>query len=98
MNFQIKFDHVWTCLNMFEHVWSCLIIFDELLVEIVPNLIKGFMPTTTPQQQEKQIVYPAVYFVYSRVKSKTLMSEIFSRFSERRILEVFVEIRPKKMA
>jgi hypothetical protein len=45
--FQIKFDHVWTCLNMSEHVWtcliniwSCLIMLDQLSANILPSLIK----------------------------------------------------------
>jgi hypothetical protein len=36
-----------------------------MLVEIVPILIKGSMPTATT----KQNVNPAVYFVYLRVKN-----------------------------
>jgi hypothetical protein len=46
------------------------------LVEIVPILIKGSMPTAAAAAAAttttKQNVNPAVYFVYSRVKSKPL--------------------------
>jgi hypothetical protein len=40
---------------------------DQQLAEIVPSLIKGFPTPTTPRT--KQNVDPAVYYVYSRVKS-----------------------------
>jgi hypothetical protein len=45
-----------------------------MLVEIVPILIKGSIPTaaaTTTTTTTKQNVNPAVYFVYSRVKKDT---------------------------
>jgi hypothetical protein len=43
-----------------------------MLVEIVPILIKGSIPTAAAAAATtttKQNVNPAVYFVYSRVKS-----------------------------
>jgi hypothetical protein len=42
-----------------------------MLVEIVPILIKGSIPTAAAAATTttKQNVNPAVYFVYSRVKS-----------------------------
>jgi hypothetical protein len=46
-----------------------------MLVEIVPILIKGSMPTATT----KQNVNPAVYFVYSRVKI-AISTDIFLCF------------------
>jgi hypothetical protein len=63
----IMSNHVWSCLIMSDRVfWSCLIMFDQLSAEIRASLIKGFPRTTTTT---KQNVDPAVYYVYSRVKS-----------------------------
>jgi hypothetical protein len=42
--------------------------FDQLLAIILASLIKGF-PTTTTRTTTKQNVDPAVYYVYSRVKT-----------------------------
>jgi hypothetical protein len=62
---------VWSCLiQVSDHVWSCLIIFDQLSAEILASLIKGFPTTRTTTTTTKQNVDPAVYYVYSRVKSK----------------------------
>jgi hypothetical protein len=43
--------------------------FDQLSADILASLIKGF-PTTTTTTTTKQNVDPAVYYVYSRIKSQ----------------------------
>jgi hypothetical protein len=43
--------------------------FEELLADILASLIKGFPRTRTRTTTTKQNVDPAVYYVYSRVKS-----------------------------
>jgi hypothetical protein len=59
-----------------DHFWSCLIMFDQLSAEILASLIKGFpttrtttTTTTRTTTTTKQNVDPAVYYVYSRVKT-----------------------------
>jgi hypothetical protein len=56
---------------MSDHTWApdCLIMFDQLSAEIRASLIKGFPTTRTRTQTTKQNVDPAVYYVYSRVKT-----------------------------
>jgi hypothetical protein len=51
--------------------------FDQLSAEIVPSLIKGVTTPTTPTTT-KQNVYPAVYYVYSRVKIVMTENALFN--------------------
>jgi hypothetical protein len=49
--------------------------FDQLSADILASLIKGF-PRTTTTTTTKQNVDPAVYYVYSRVKSSRKMDTL----------------------
>jgi hypothetical protein len=55
--------------------------FDQLSAEIVPSLIKGVTTPTTPTTTTKQNVYPAVYYVYSRIKTTTTIITVNSNLT-----------------